>query len=392
RFDMDCMLCHQTVVKGDGGVPQERCYTCHGEPQRLARINEVEFMHRTHVTDHKVDCLHCHLEIQHRIPKELEAVATRCETCHVGGGHSPQRDLYVGIGAKDVNPRAAAMYLAGVSCESCHLVTQEGRKIASEVSCMSCHGAPFMKIYENWQAALNNRWQQTANILAEAKSLLSAQKHSPSPLLQRAEENFSFVTRARPIHNPSYASQIFYKVYEDVNRALEEAQIPKTFEPPWPQIPYETRCTACHLGAESFSKSIDKYQFEHEPHVVKQKLECTVCHHETNYRQAQHGKIKNSCTDCHPTAERLAQLEPQACVRCHTVQAVLRSERVQFPHETHTNFGFACALCHADVTEFDHLDYPKERKSIRNHEFCAACHQQDLPPESTDCLKCHVGF
>lgn len=394
RFDMDCTLCHQTVVKGDGGVPQERCYACHGEPQRLARIGEVEFMHRTHVTDHKVDCLHCHLEIQHRIPKELEAVATRCETCHVGGGHSPQRDLYVGIGAKDVNPRPAAMYLAGVSCESCHLVTKEGRRIASEVSCMSCHDAKFFKIYQNWQSALNSRWRAIATLLAETKRLLTGQQTNDQALrlLQRAEENFSFVTQARAIHNPGYASEIFLKVYEDLKQALEAAQIESTIARPWPQAPYETRCTTCHLGTESFSKKVAKYQFNHEPHVVRQKLECTTCHQEANYRQAQHGRLQKNCTDCHPTAERMAQLETQDCLRCHAVQPVLRSERVQFPHETHTNFGFACTLCHADVTQIDHLDYPRERKNIRNHEFCSTCHQQDLPPESPDCMKCHLGF
>jgi nitrate/TMAO reductase-like tetraheme cytochrome c subunit len=384
RFDMNCTLCHQTVVKGEGEVPQERCYTCHSEPERLARISEVEFMHRAHVTDHKVDCLHCHLEIQHRIPKELEAVATRCETCHVGGSHAPQRDLYVGIGAKDVHPRPAAMYLAGVSCESCHLVTQEGRRIASEVSCMSCHGAKFMKIYQNWQSTLQSRWQQIAKLLAESKAFLAS-----STLLQRAEENFSFVTKAHAVHNPGYASEILLKVYEDIKRALEEAQIDRTMEPPWPQIPYDTRCTACHLGAESFSKQVTKYQFNHEPHVVRQKIECGTCHQETNYRQAQHGQIRNSCTDCHPAAERMAQLEPQECLQCHAVKPVLHSERVQFPHESHTNFGFDCTLCHADVGKFDHLDFLKEKKNLRNHEFCATCHQKDLPPESSDCLKCH---
>ncbi len=387
RFDMDCTLCHKTVIKGEGEVPQERCYSCHGEPQRLARINEVEFMHRTHVADHKVDCLHCHLEIQHRIPKELEAVTTRCETCHVGGSHSPQRDLYVGIGAKDVNPRPAAMYFAGVSCESCHLVTKEGRSIASEVSCMSCHGAQFMKIYQNWQATLSYRWQQTAKLLAESKSLLPA-----SELLQRAEENFAFVTKAHAVHNPGYASEIFLKVYEDLKKAFAEAKIERTVEPPWPQVPYETRCTACHLGAESFSKKIANYLFQHEPHVVRQKIECATCHQETSYRQAQHGQLKNSCTDCHPTAERMAQLELQDCLQCHTVQPVLRSARVQFTHESHTNFGFSCTLCHEDVGRFDHLDFLKEKKNIRNHEFCATCHQRDLPPESADCMKCHVGF
>jgi nitrate/TMAO reductase-like tetraheme cytochrome c subunit len=112
RLGMECTLCHNNVVKGDGDVPQERCYICHNDPARLARLGDVELLHRTHVTEHKVDCLNCHLEIQHKVPKELEIVATECQTCHVGGGHSPQRDLYVGIGGKGGSPPAGS----DVSC------------------------------------------------------------------------------------------------------------------------------------------------------------------------------------------------------------------------------------------------------------------------------------
>ncbi len=201
RFGMECTLCHSTVVKGEGEVPQERCYTCHSEPERLARISETEFMHRTHVTEHKVDCLNCHVEIQHKIPKELEVIATRCETCHVGGGHSPQRDLYVGLGGQGVNPRPAAMYLAGVSCESCHLISKEGRKLASEVSCMSCHGAKFLKIYQNWQETLTSRLEKTQKLLAQVKAQVP-----PTELLRRAEENIAFVEKSHGVHNPGYAS------------------------------------------------------------------------------------------------------------------------------------------------------------------------------------------
>ncbi len=42
RFDMDCAFCHQEVVKGNGEVPQERCYTCPNDPERLNRYEETE--------------------------------------------------------------------------------------------------------------------------------------------------------------------------------------------------------------------------------------------------------------------------------------------------------------------------------------------------------------
>ena len=78
RFGMDCMACHEGVIKGDGEVPRERCFTCHNDTARLERYGETEFLHRMHVTDHKVECLHCHIEIRHKIPAREEALSTGC--------------------------------------------------------------------------------------------------------------------------------------------------------------------------------------------------------------------------------------------------------------------------------------------------------------------------
>jgi len=145
RFGMDCRLCHESIVRGDGEVPLERCYTCHNQVERLQRYGETEFLHRKHVTDHKVECLNCHIEILHKIPAREQAVATACASCHSEqAGHSPVRDLYRGIGARGVEPKPAAMYLAGIRCEACHTRPLDGHRGADEVSCMNCHGPPYL--------------------------------------------------------------------------------------------------------------------------------------------------------------------------------------------------------------------------------------------------------
>ncbi len=398
RLGMECTLCHNNVVKGDGDVPQERCFTCHNDPTRLARLGDVELLHRTHVTDHKVDCLNCHLEIQHKVPKELEIIATSCETCHVGGGHSPQRDLYVGIGGKGAKPQPAAMYLAGVRCESCHIVAKDGRKLASEVSCMSCHGASFFRIYQDWQTTLAERLQKTKELLTQTEPIIAAfagaVPQSTQHSFQRAQENVLFVEHARPVHNPGYASALLRQAYEDLQRALTELGIEKALLAPWIEAPYQTKCTACHLGAATLSKETSSGPFRHESHVARRGLECTQCHQEANYREPQHGAQKLSCTECHPSAERMAQLEPEECLQCHQAQIPARSKLVNFPHDQHISMGISCALCHQGVTQQSHLDFLRSGQGVPQlgHEFCALCHQSDVPPQGGDCLKCHTDF
>jgi len=393
RFGMECTLCHSAVVQGEGEVPQERCYTCHGEPERLARRGEVELLHRTHVTEHKVDCLGCHVEIQHRIPKELEAVATRCETCHVDGGHSPQRDLYVGIGGEGVEPRPAVMYLAGVSCESCHLVSKEGRKLASEVSCMSCHGAKFAKIYRSWQETLDARLQKIQSQSRKVEALVP----SDNEHLRYALENVAFVEEAHPVHNPDYASALLWRAYEELQRALKDAGLEESLETPWPQTPYETGCTACHLGAEAIIRAVDGWTFRHEEHAVRAELRCAACHEEINYPQAAHGALKLECTSCHPTREELAEAGPQDCLGCHQAEIPARSKLVKFPHATHIAFGFDCSLCHEKAVELDHLEllFSEQALPQLDHELCGRCHKE-VPPEGAasfeGCLRCHISF
>lgn len=397
RFDMDCTLCHAGVVRGRGEVPRDRCLTCHNEPARLARYGATEFLHRTHVTEHKVECLNCHIEIQHEVPEQLETVETDCKTCHVGGGHSPQRDLYVGIGGKGVDPRPSAMYLAGVSCESCHLVTREGRRVASAVSCMSCHGASFMRIYETWQATLSQR----LSMVQSQSRKVSALVPPDSPELKRAHENLEFVGDAHAVHNPLYASRLLLQAHEDLKRALETVGVKGELEsPPWPTAPYETRCTACHLGAESIVKQTDEGPFRHPSHAAQGRVRCATCHLDASYHQADHGDLIKTCTDCHPPRAELAQASSQDCLGCHAPEITISSQKVKFPHETHIGLGVDCSSCHARISEFDHLELLKlPRRQILpslDHDFCGRCHGRDVPPAEgvslAPCMKCHITF
>jgi len=66
---VDCVNCHGDLIRGKGEVPHERCLVCHNREDDLKRIDDHVFMHQTHVTDHKIDCLECHLAIQHSLDR-----------------------------------------------------------------------------------------------------------------------------------------------------------------------------------------------------------------------------------------------------------------------------------------------------------------------------------
>jgi len=97
----DCDKCHSHTIIGDGEVPRENCYKCHWESDRLDKYDDTDLMHYTHIASNKIECNQCHLEIQHKIVKEIEAIAD-CQTCHMDY-HKAQKILFTGEGGKGIS-------------------------------------------------------------------------------------------------------------------------------------------------------------------------------------------------------------------------------------------------------------------------------------------------
>lgn len=401
RFDMDCIACHEGVVKGEGDVLPERCYACHNEPDRLAQYEDTEFLHQMHVTEHKVECLHCHIEISHKIPAREEVLAAECRSCHSpAAGHSAVRDLYRGIGGKGVDPRPAPMYLAGVRCEACHNSIDGNDGKASEVSCMSCHGPAYLTIYRSWMTGLTRRLDGVKTELQEARSKINAATNGDAlAALKEAEENFALVELGRGVHNTAYALDLLARARVGIATALEAAGEKTAHAVPWLQAPYEADCLRCHFGIEYVSEPAFGRPFPHGKHVVSARLRCAACHEDMD----KHGKLKVSAEDCERCHQRIAApmvASAEECLTCHPAEIGAVSESVKFPHAGHVGYGIDCAVCHEEVADKRHSQFAKSQDALPTlgHEFCGICHSADtpsaegVPPEGADCAKCHVSF
>jgi len=401
RFGMECMLCHEGVVRGAGEVPAERCMTCHNDPPRLARYGETEFLHRTHVTDHKVECLNCHIEITHGVPPREQALATECATCHTqAAGHSAVRDLYRGIGGKAVSPRPAAMYLAGIRCEACHDVPSGEHRGANEVSCMACHGPKSFAVYQSWKKGLDERIAGVRTELTEARARKAA---DTGGLLARAEENLVLVERGKGMHNPRYARDLLEQAHRDVGEAMKSAGASAPSSPPWREAAYESECLDCHFGVEYTSPPAFGREFPHMSHVVSAGLRCTICH-EAKRRDGErprHGELKlaaDGCDSCHERVRQKMTVGSEECLACHVADIGATSGSVRFPHERHVATGLDCGLCHAGVANAPHREFARSPEALpkAGHPFCGTCHAGDVlsaegvPPEGANCAKCHA--
>ncbi|MFQ6610580.1 MAG: cytochrome c3 family protein, partial [Fidelibacterota bacterium] len=163
---IECEKCHGSMQIGDGAVPIERCSTCHADPDLLDQYRDLQTVHRTHVTDHKVECQFCHLVIQHKSVEKTKDIVLNCDSCH-DNTHRAQINLFSGVGGKNTPPHPNPMFKDGLTCQACHIFhntdgggTSLGKsKEASAKSCETCHGEGYYRLLENWSAIMDVKIQ-----------------------------------------------------------------------------------------------------------------------------------------------------------------------------------------------------------------------------------------
>lgn len=376
-FDMPCSSCHGDVVRGTGHVPMQRCQSCHNQPERFAKYGDPLFLHRMHVTEHKVDCQDCHDTIEHGIASQQmvdahsSSTRTACTSCH-GQGHSPQQMLYAGVGARGVPSTPGPMAAVGVTCQGCHdpaLATRAASfgpenpvfTPAGVVSCMSCHGPGYRTIFESWKQGVDGR---TNALRGQMQATAAAMGDAQVAAWDDARWNFALVERGHGIHNINYAYLVLDKAFEQMNEARRARSLAPLARP-WAVISGGA-CLSCHAGIERQAGTFGGRDFAHGPHLLEGKLDCEKCHRKHNERP----KIEvvrfgsEGCSSCHHqglTAESFKQ-----CMNCHEdVQArTIRTARGEFSHKQHASIGEECISCHAIQT-----GDPRPAKS-----HCLECH------------------
>lgn len=363
KLDMACQSCHGNVVRGTGEVPKERCYTCHNQPERIAKYGDKLFLHQMHVTKHKVDCQVCHSQIEHGkvSPSEVQ-IATKvtnpCQTCH-GLGHSPQEQLYAGIGARGVPVTPSPMFVTGVNCQGCHNpafvpagatarpaameATGPHSAPAGELACMSCHGPRYRAIFQGWEKGVEER---TSALRRDMEASVGAMGVEAPQAWEDARHNFTLVSKGRGVHNINYAYMVLDKAFDQLNDARHERGL-STLPRPWSSIP-SSPCLSCHLGIESQGGTFGDRAFAHGPHLIRAKLECEKCHRKHAERPAvevvRFGP--DGCTSCHH--QNMAQASFKDCSNCHgdISRNTFPSYKGAFSHRQHAKIGEECGSCH----------------------------------------------
>jgi hypothetical protein len=317
----------------------------------------------------------CHLHLEHVAPvvpktaaARMTAAASECRACHETG-HSPQLSLYTGTGGRGVPEMPSQMFEAGVRCEGCHRDLPghaTNVKRASDVSCMSCHGASYERIYRSWKDGSERR---TAAMARQLDQTAMAIGRAGSVQLADARHNLALVNQGHGVHNIPYAYALLRKSHDFMNDARRErglAPLPS----PWQDPPYESPCLACHEGIQEQSGEIFGRPYSHGKHVVGEKLRCERCHR--THEEKPVGEVLRfaapGCESCHHRTADLAK--PATCTPCHAGidKRIVQSFRGKFDHAVHRDDAEkTCVDCH-DLA----LPRPFVKQAV-----CVECHDDD---------------
>jgi nitrate/TMAO reductase-like tetraheme cytochrome c subunit len=236
---VNCLKCHSEVVQGKGEVPQERCYNCHNKPEIFSKYNDDVFLHKTHVTEHKVECSLCHQEIKHKVKTSVSPIEMSCDSCHQRK-HEGIKNMYMGKSGKGLPDSPNPMYIAQVDCVGCHIISMgtidsiefQGKTLAAgKISCKACHGNDYDDMVETWKKDIVTKLTTSKELLNSVESLAKNIESENDDvhlqikrLLNDSRYNIHFVEFANGVHNPDYALDLLDVADKNLDKIKELIQ------------------------------------------------------------------------------------------------------------------------------------------------------------------------
>jgi len=236
KRNVDCANCHGDVIRGKGEVPREHCAVCHNREDDLKQIDDHEFMHKKHVSEHKVDCLACHLQIQHSKDRQkIEHAASDCQSCHPDH-HREQVDMLRGRGAETIPAQANGMLSVRLECRTCHQkreVSSTGTVLwkASGEVCAMCHDRSTAERLELYRPETKKALDDIDSAVGRAREALNSAQVAPdrktaiAAQLDAFQHDLGFLRAANPVHNIHYATTLTNTVLDRLSAVCRELKI-----------------------------------------------------------------------------------------------------------------------------------------------------------------------
>lgn len=234
KLHFECRMCHESSLAGDGVVHPDRCKVCHNVQAFFDRIDEGDFLHDKHVTEHAVPCLSCHDRIEHSRELQYRTGPLNCAKCHPDH-HADAVNILEARGAP-VKAAQSPMAAVHVGCRGCHITfkTDEHKRdttaFADAASCVACHGKGYEGRLNDWGEVLQESLADAKDSMKEAEDLMKAlPENDPrtakiKSLFNEASKHLAMVVHGNGIHNVLYADEVLSLAIDKFDEAIELAK------------------------------------------------------------------------------------------------------------------------------------------------------------------------
>ena len=216
--------------------------------EEVERYADPPFLHQMHVTDHKIECTNCHMQIEHSLAAgaswgrgspdlaHTTGKSGTCAQCHQKM-HAGPAELYRGTGGRGVIDMPSPMFRAQVDCIACHRNDTTAAVgpaemsahtfVASQVSCDYCHDTQYQSSLDEWRGLVTENLSRADAAYAAAQEMavdavLSGEEHQRvRELLEDAEHNIRLVKMGHGVHNVNYATAVLSVAVERCQEAQD---------------------------------------------------------------------------------------------------------------------------------------------------------------------------
>jgi hypothetical protein len=146
------------------------------------------------------------------------------------------------------------------------------------------------------------------------------------------------------------------------------------------------------LVATGYEKADPRAQltFNHEFHLTEVEATCDNCHQGVTVSSSADDNLyptKAHCAECHDVEDQ------GECKTCHTNPDAVtpipgfHPNYELFEHSHHSEAGYACGICHAEVEKSTQWSADQQALPLMNQ--CMDCHQAE--GQTMECSTCHYG-
>jgi hypothetical protein len=265
--EIGCVRCHYDVSAAEPDVAGLKCMDCHND---MAELNRRAVGRDLHPIHEGVTCTSCHRDDVHEVRAMSSVVDLVCSDCH-GRGHgislgtetAPLRGLcascHTGVHAAQqrlilgIRPDGSVMpsekFLAGITCRSCHVPTNEAvdRAIRGQASaCAGCHPAQYTRVLNWWLTGVQTRLRAVDAYVEEAGQRIPAGRDSAQRLLDAGRAMVSLVAEAGGQHNLELSDRLLREAVERAREAYDVAGVAPSSPPELGRVPHMGLCSYCH--------------------------------------------------------------------------------------------------------------------------------------------------